>query len=147
MKIISIIFQDPFFCLLHSSLFPRRLISMDYYQLGTPALWIRPKASASQRLDGWKREILEYLLHNFFSTGLYTGSGCVFFFFKPKKTPLANSCLAGFYSYRLLHVPMMAFSLALSSLGMIAVSFGFFFVNPYGFLYFAHTFVSDPSLN
>lgn len=97
---------------------------MDYYQLGTLALWIRPKESASQRLDGWKRENLEYLLHNFFSTGLHTGSGSVFF--SSKKAPLANSCLAGFYSYRLLHVLMMAFSLALSSLGMIVVSFGCF---------------------
>lgn len=57
--------------------------------------------------------------------------GCIlavaaFFFFSPKKAPLANSCLSGFYSYRLLHVLMMAFSLALSSLGMIVVSFGCF---------------------
>lgn len=47
-------------------------------------------------------------------------------FFSSKKAPLANSCLAGFYSYRLLHVLMMAFSLALSSLGMTVVSFGCF---------------------
>ena len=102
---------------LHSFLLPRRVVSMDSYQLGTLDLGIRPNISTNQRLCGWRKENLGHLFHSFFLSGFWAGRG-----WAPLPQATAPVWQGSPTIAALASSPPCLFPLVLSSLGVEVVS-------------------------